>query len=334
MKKKLVITITLCLVTSNLVGQIKIMDSRPKTPQYNNYVYDSLVNVRPQDYNGKKSLNYLEGQTLLFCGSSDGYSNLYEDYIGDFKMGDYYKVEEVLPDLPSKGKYGRMILNNTKTGKKTFEGILYVDKLNYYWVVVGYYNKIRSLYLGKEYVYIKGWERELIDLNTDTLTNIDNLSIWKCVDAQVKPRKNSDNMDRSDKRCPIVLIFENPKYGKQYCFLEDMWGDKNYTLSTKYRDGEKKLLCGRFQLKADYDYAQVLKQEKKAELIKKYGTKNANDITNGYIRIGMSKEMCREAWGNPDRINRSVTSYGSSEQWVYGSSYVYFDGNRISAIQN
>ena len=67
---------------------------------------------------------------------------------------------------------------------------------------------------------------------------------------------------------------------------------------------------------------------------KKYGAANANLILNETVKIGMTKEMCKEAWGGPYDINRSSGSWGTHEQWVYGSSYLYFEGNKLTAIQN
>lgn len=52
------------------------------------------------------------------------------------------------------------------------------------------------------------------------------------------------------------------------------------------------------------------------------------------IRIGMTVRQVRDAWGDPDRINRTTTRAGSSEQWVYGSSYVYMEAERVTAIQS
>lgn len=325
----------MCLFSAGLEAQITIMNNEPKLPKYDNYVYDSLLNMRPQKYNGKETFNYLVGQTLLFCGNSDGNTYMLDDDKRNFTVGDYYKVDSVLPDDRGKGLYGRMILTNTKTGQQTEEGSFYYRKYNFRWVVVGYYEKIKSLYVGKEFVYLIGWNRGgLTSLETDTVTKVKDKTIWKCIDVQVKPRKKSDDMSVDDYRCPIVLVFENPQYGKHYRFLEDKWGDRKYELTTILRDGEKRLVCGCFMQKTDYDYAQVLKQKKKTELTRKYGAKNADDIMNGIIRTGMTKDMCRESWGTPERINRTVTSYGTSEQWVYGSSYVYFEGNKLTAIQD
>lgn len=57
-------------------------------------------------------------------------------------------------------------------------------------------------------------------------------------------------------------------------------------------------------------------------------------IRAGQIRVGMTPEMVTEAWGEPVAVNRTVTQYGVSEQWVYGlGAYVYFDNGRVRAIQ-
>lgn len=52
-------------------------------------------------------------------------------------------------------------------------------------------------------------------------------------------------------------------------------------------------------------------------------------------RIGMTKEEVREStWGEPIEINKTVTVYGTSEQWVYNNyKYIYFDDNIVTGIQ-
>lgn len=76
-------------------------------------------------------------------------------------------------------------------------------------------------------------------------------------------------------------------------------------------------------------------REHKASLYRKYGKQTADLILAGKVRIGMTREMCREAWGSPDDINRSSGSWGVHEQWVYGlGSYLYFENGILSSIQN
>lgn len=75
--------------------------------------------------------------------------------------------------------------------------------------------------------------------------------------------------------------------------------------------------------------------ERKASLIKKYGKTYADLILQGKVRIGMSAEMCREAWGTPDDINRSSGIWGVHEQWCYDwGGYLYMENGKLTAIQN
>jgi hypothetical protein len=52
------------------------------------------------------------------------------------------------------------------------------------------------------------------------------------------------------------------------------------------------------------------------------------------VALGMTPEQVREAWGPPQRINRTLTRAGEHQQWVYGSGqYLYFEDGRLSSIQ-
>lgn len=80
---------------------------------------------------------------------------------------------------------------------------------------------------------------------------------------------------------------------------------------------------------------QRLKAERKARLTKKYGKTYADLILQGKVRIGMTAEMCREAWGTPDDINRSSGSWGVHEQWCYDwGGYLYMENGKLTSIQN
>jgi hypothetical protein len=307
-------------------------------PKYDNFVYDSLRNMSPGKYEDKYTYHHLIGQTLMYCGnpySSSRNSN--------FKEGDYYRVDGVLPDDVGRGLYERFSVTNLNTGETGEEGDIFTEKYNFKWVVLGHYEKMKSLYANKDFVYLGNvgyatyYDKQdnLINLETDTVTrNIATETVWTCVDVQVKPRKEGDRMD-IDRRSPIILIFDNPQFGKHYCYLEDESG-KPYK---NIYEEEMPLVCGKFQLKSYYDNVKALdiaaKNKRKADLTRKYGASMANLILEGKIRVGMSKNMCRDSWGEPDDINKTITTYGTTEQWVYGYSYVYFDEKgQITAIQN
>lgn len=80
--------------------------------------------------------------------------------------------------------------------------------------------------------------------------------------------------------------------------------------------------------------------ERFEQLVTKYGKNNAILMIEGRTRIGWTKEMCIESWGNPTRINSTETAHGVYEQWVYDYSYdyevnlffLYFENGHLVAI--
>jgi len=68
-----------------------------------------------------------------------------------------------------------------------------------------------------------------------------------------------------------------------------------------------------------------------------WSKENCIAVAGRGIYIGMNKEMVIAAWGRPYRINKTTNITGVQEQWVYGeygSSYVYFEDNIVTTIQN
>ncbi|MBO9203399.1 MULTISPECIES: hypothetical protein [Niastella] len=58
----------------------------------------------------------------------------------------------------------------------------------------------------------------------------------------------------------------------------------------------------------------------KARLIKVFGPTNGNLIADGVVKSGMTKDMCREAWGSADKIYTTTTAGTLYETWFYGFS--------------
>lgn len=58
-------------------------------------------------------------------------------------------------------------------------------------------------------------------------------------------------------------------------------------------------------------------------------------VSNGKIQMGMSKAQVKASWGSPNDINTTVIEgVGSSEQWVYGTHYLYFDNGVLTSWQD
>lgn len=59
-----------------------------------------------------------------------------------------------------------------------------------------------------------------------------------------------------------------------------------------------------------------------------------SDVIKGLVTIGMSDKMVLISWGQPRNINRTVTSWGVNEQWVYTNKNLYFENGVLSAFQD
>lgn len=82
--------------------------------------------------------------------------------------------------------------------------------------------------------------------------------------------------------------------------------------------------------KATAEKQKVEAQARAEEKIKR----EADLVKKHRIWIGMDVIQLRKSWGRPERINTTATRGGTSEQWVYGHSYVYVEGGVVVAYQN
>jgi len=86
--------------------------------------------------------------------------------------------------------------------------------------------------------------------------------------------------------------------------------------------------------KADAVKASIRAEQRKNELISKYGLITATKIINSSIWIGMTSAMAQESLGDPKDINRTVTASVIREQWVYYGRYLYFENNILVTFQD
>ena len=71
----------------------------------------------------------------------------------------------------------------------------------------------------------------------------------------------------------------------------------------------------------------------KAEETTMRKVENGNSVEKKHPSIGMTAEEVRNStWGSPDDINKTVTAYGTTEQWVYGNKYIYFRDGVVTSI--
>jgi len=64
-------------------------------------------------------------------------------------------------------------------------------------------------------------------------------------------------------------------------------------------------------------------------LVSKYGTAMAERLYAGKIWKGMNSEMARDSWGAAAKINRVINGNVIREEWIYRSTWLYFENNTL-----
>ena len=323
MKKTLVILITAMTVTATY-GQITTTKVVPKVEKTDNTPYDSTKN-----FLGKNVYKYV-GQELYLNGKAEslrkhGYEGFFSDYNksksdgGVYKCcdsynskydeltGKYFTVLEVIkhPKANNGNPTDEYLYGDVyflKIQEKESKDIIYFEYKSKYeydfpFIVAGYFTKLKQTEVGKEFIVRgKNWisSEPMTDMNTgNPVSNFEAGGKWKCIDVTIE-----------DKYYSLSLVLQNDK-GEQIPLNIDNTEKTNWV----------------------FEFRQ-------AELYKKqFGIENWQQILNGKVKIGMTKEMCQLSWGKPKNINETIIAGKKSEQWVYSDNYLYFGNGILTAIQ-
>lgn len=78
---------------------------------------------------------------------------------------------------------------------------------------------------------------------------------------------------------------------------------------------------------------ELRQQQRQQELTEKYGSERAKEIISGKVSVGMTKEMCNDAWGYPWNGKETLeTILGTTEKWYYPYATLSFVGNKLISI--
>lgn len=173
---------------------------------------------------------------------------------------------------------------------------------------------------------------EALQYGTNIKYNLVNEEIYDCIGTDIVFEDYTHNVhlifkDKDGQKFSISA--RSIHYGNRSEYLHDHFVSPN--------QHEINLQVKRDRIKDAEEREKAKEQEKKdkiAALSKKYGKNNAKIIADGHVRIGFTKEMCREAMGNPWEINYLENAWGDYEQWYYqGGTYLYFTNGKVSTIQ-
>lgn len=326
---RIILLLLLSITFASASAQIKtITMSDPEKPKV--YEYDSLVNINEFKEGGYK---YLIGQKLYYAVKL-GLSSKFKKYsTGEVlkkeeMVGKYFKVIDVLERNPQETLCDPLILVSESTNDTIrYEGNWNDNRC---WVVVGYYEKIKSSYEGKELVFItddSGYAdaEGLINMKTQKRDySIPKGSKWKCKEVTINLKEDPYSYIKGNR---VILILENDELGEYYCYA----GKKVMPFSLTSNN----YLLDKFVTPQEYERLKKDEAKRKADLIRRYGAQKGKLISEGIIEVGMTKRMCIEAWGSPEKINTTSSTAGVHEQWVYGAGYyVYFENGVITTIQH
>lgn len=155
------------------------------------------------------------------------------------------------------------------------------------------------------------------------------------INAWLASNENSD-LKNNDAR-PIVR--QTPKYPEVPDLIPPLHTKTiDPTASKKAKSVRDNNFCrelGRAIRGKDKEFARAMIMRAHNEFATTLNFATEDNIKKKLIQIGMPACAVSASFGYPERINRSVYSFGVHEQWVYngGGMYVYFEDNILTSWQ-
>ena len=363
MEKTFIISLLFnCIFSVSAFSQIKFAEV-PEL-QKKEILYDSLTNVEPlNNVPFYEKFKHLVGQKIIpICPSFsiDISRNKYMLTSLSLSFDEILNKTLMIDSISYFCGYNFYIhdVNNAQNTLcfRVLEGEYEIKDFNLNFICLGYYEKIKQMFLGKELTYVhKDTEYDthkfgatndrFIDYNTKE--NLEKLipqnTIWKCTDVLVLPGSTDVNRYYDNR---VVVNVENEQYGKYYILASKLLKNNSERKFLLKEDFDKKQTIERQQKakaqKEKEDYARYAaelekrKKERRSTILNKYGKYYGNLILQNKVVVGMSKQQCKEALGNPTRVNTTTTVSRVSEQWVYDfdKKYLYFENGILVAIQD
>lgn len=248
------------------------------------------------------------------------------------KYGDkkYSKLES-LADLDWRASL-RVILKNDQTKDTLYWQIDQARNIpNYPFMMVPYFAKQKQLYLNKRLVATKDFSSPVIDINTAQPITIKSGDVFTCSEISFADTEKSKYL------APMYFL-KNDK-GNEVSFILGAFENESFLTENEFlrREAEKKKLDEQRKKEA-LEHEKRQAQELLAyrnECIKKFGANMGAMVSQGNVALGMTKDMCLYAWGNPIDVNTLQTTGKTTEQWVYNwGTYLYFENGTLKTIQN
>lgn len=256
----------------------------PKHEMFHKFGYDNFIRDPNksifEDFNIYSKTKFKKGQKLN--------STPYDDLVNRT----FYIV-----DIIEKAPNTFFKLKDINSDETLYFNYNYKNSHSFPFVVGGYYEKQKSIYIGKEY-YARTSKINHYSLYKQETTDINGIkflsevgSLWKIIDVIA----SSSNTD-------LQLIFLCEGMDRQIYIVKD--------------------------LMKEYDIVEKSEYEKIKDL---YSKEIFLKILKHNFDIGMDTYLIRLALGNPKRISKSTTANSTTELWVYENGrYLYFNEGKLT----
>lgn len=246
------------------------------------------------------------------------------------------------------GDYDELsVLRFTLKNEKTGEEIYWVPECrglkNSVMFLVPYFEKMQKTFKEQNVVPTKKLEN-LVDINTGASVNIQPGEVWRCYNVTFVNTKDKHFIQpyffvEKDGTKVMIKFADFTEKCRGMFTEEDRIFRPTFILEQEYNEivAEKKRAAEEKQRIEEERQRQeeLAIQERNKQIMQKYGSKFGSLICDGKVCLQMTKEMCIEAWGEPLYVNSTIVKGLVHEQWVYGwQTYLYFDNNILTAIQN
>lgn len=200
----------------------------------------------------------------------------------------------------------------------TNDTVLYYRSEQNRFILVPYFVKQKELYEGN-YIINKSYSFETGGINAPKGSK------WLCNSVTVSSKTNKLTYVLENEKGDILTRSEIKGF-----VLEDV---------VLKEEAEKKMLAQEREEKRKKEELQRKENERraiekrKAMCVEKFGQEKGLLIAQGKVQIGMTKEMCEIAWGEPIMVSKSTSEYGISETWHFGFiKTLYFTDGKLKRI--
>ena len=270
--------------------------------------YDSTKN-----FLGSKAKFY-KGQELIVRElPAKEQANGYEGFVEDYKKS-VTDQSNIYKCCDGKGSKYKKLAGKSFTVKDVIEqsgdyyfldlGDVYYKynarkKNQFPFIVKGFKERAEDLYVKNEY-YLRGrnWLRapkKLKDLKSGNEVDYSAGTVWKCVSFEpVEENRNE-----------YSFILQNSK-GERIYIDDDKMGEPHFLIEKEAAD----------------------------ELKDEVGEAQFNKILKGEVEIGMTKDMCRLALGEPKREDLNSISGQKIDSWTYSKKVLQFKNGKLEKVRD